>query len=119
MSRHRKPSEPQWEGWLICNTVGPGVSQGTHGYPSVIRECRAEDPTRQVWVPMPYLDLVEAGRLWPRCWDCQVRLGASVTMHSIAQEQLTSMGRLEEGWRLVESVNRDLRDLHRGSGTPD
>jgi hypothetical protein len=117
MSQHRKPDDaPKREGWLVCNTVGPGLVQGAGGYPCVIRGCRAEDCDSQVWVSMLHLGRIEAGQLWPRCWECQARSGRPVTMHPAEVDYLTSARRLTAGQRTIAEMNEWLEA---GAGATD
>ena len=113
---HRKPEAAGRQGWLVCNTVGPGLSQGTGGYPSVIRECRMDDCGAQVWVSTLHLEHTESGQLWPRCWDCQARLGTPVALHEADRAYLSKHGQLEPGWRAISEMNEWLES---GAGAPD
>jgi hypothetical protein len=119
MSQHRKPDAPKREGWLVCNTVGPGLVQGAGGYPCAIRNCRTDDCGVQVWVSMLHLDRIESGELWPRCWECQVRSGRPVTMHPAEISYLTSTRELAAGWRTIAEMNEWLESSAGAADQPN
>jgi hypothetical protein len=49
--------------------------------------------------------LVDSGELRPICWWCHRTTGRSVTLHPLAINALTELGRLEEGWRVIGDIN--------------
>lgn len=119
MSQHRKPVASKREGWLVCNTVGPGLVQGTGSYPCIIRNCRTDDCGVQVWVSTLHMGRVESGQLWPRCWECQVRSGRPVTMHPAEVSYLASTRELVTGWRRIDEMNDWLESGARAADQPD
>jgi hypothetical protein len=53
--------------------------------------------------------LVDSGEceLTARCWDSHERTGGTVTIPPREIRELTRIGCLEEGWRLIGEMNSD------------
>lgn len=84
--------------WVVCNPVADGCGEASN-----LRSCR--QCGTQVCVPVPITALVDAGQLRPICWPCHDTTGRLVTLHPLAIDALTALGRLEEGWRLIAEIN--------------
>ncbi len=89
--------------WVVCNPLAEGCGEASN-----LRTCRQCDT--QVWVPVAMTPLVEAGKLRPICWSCHHTTGRSVTLHPLAIDALTKLGRLEEGRRLMGDINNGTDD---------
>jgi hypothetical protein len=85
--------------WVVCNSIAE---------PSNLRICR--QCGTQVCVPVAMTPLVDAGELRPICWSCHSTTSRSVTLHPLAIDALTKLGRLEEGWRLIGDINDGTND---------
>lgn len=89
--------------WVVCTTLAHGCSE-----PSNLRTCR--ECHTQVWVPVAMTPLVDSGELRPICWPCHNDTGRSVTLHPLAIDVLTKLGRLDEGWRYIADINDSSDD---------
>src|SRR6185437_12870082 len=89
--------------WLVCRAFGDGCQA-----PSNLRHCGGHTGRgcgRQVWVSLAMDALVQSGELVPRCWDCQVRAGGSVSIHVVEDDRLAASGDLIRGWDFIAQAN--------------
>jgi hypothetical protein len=83
--------------WLVCNSVAEGCA-----VPSNLRECLCGT---QVWVSALMTPLVDSSELRPRCWSCHHKTGHTVTLHDRTIDELTRLGRVDEGWQIIAEMN--------------
>jgi hypothetical protein len=86
--------------WLVCNTLAEGCRVA-----SDIRDCPCGAQVRisalmTLW--------------WTRVsWPCHCLTGRLVTIHDPEIDELTRLGRLAEGWRVIAEMNSALSESTR------
>jgi hypothetical protein len=83
--------------WLVCNSLTEGCQVASN-----IRHCPCGT---QVWVSALMTPLVDSGALCPVCRPCHRQTGRTVTIHPREIDELTRLGRLEEGWHIIAEMN--------------
>jgi hypothetical protein len=106
LSRHRRSEgapERVKRQWLVCNSPDLYNIPNT---PCAARDCKTCG--EQVWVPMLFLPLVEAGELAPLCWSCHDLTGRPVGMHRLEVPIIESMGMMDQAQELLAEMNSHL-----------
>ena len=83
--------------YLVCTRLADGCEVASN-----LRECRCGT---QLWVTVLMTPLVDSGELTPQCWPCHRKIGRTVTIHPREIEELARLGRLNDGWRIIEEMN--------------
>jgi hypothetical protein len=83
--------------YLVCRSFADGCEVASN-----LRECRCGT---QLWVTVLMTPLVDSDELIPQCWPCHRKTGGTATIHPREIEELTRLGRLEDGWRVIGEMN--------------
>lgn len=84
--------------WLVCNTLAQGCEVASN-----IRQCPCGT---QLWVSALMTALVDSGQLRPMCQPCHTTTGRTVTIHPHMIDELTRLGRLDDGWQVIAEMNK-------------
>lgn len=88
-----------------------GLQHPHRGVPGGVQHPRR--PVRSaVWASTLMTPLVDSGELLPMCWPCHRKTGRSVTIHDREIDELTRLGRLEEGWQVIAEMNSATSGEH-------
>lgn len=83
---------------LVCHTLHESCRAVSH-----LRNCHRCGI--QVWVSLVEDGGIEAGNLLPACRTCHRSTGQPVTINRPSLDVLATLGRREEGWRIIEERN--------------